>query len=127
VRKHGNTTADNAASVTANIIEKLEQGIVPWVRPWKVTGISDMPTNFATKRRYNGANILNLWMAQAANGYATAEWLTYKQAAGLGGQVRKGETGTPVFYASAFEVDAKNAKGEDTTKTVPFPQMLHGL
>jgi antirestriction protein ArdC len=35
-------------------------------------------------------------------GYGCPLWLTYKQAAELGGQVRKGEKGSLVVYASTF-------------------------
>ena len=77
-------TADKCAAVTAQIIEQLDAGVAPWVRPWTTTGVSDMPTNFATQHKYRGANILNLWMAQTARGYETAEWMTFKQAIDLG-------------------------------------------
>jgi antirestriction protein ArdC len=70
------STADKCAAVTAQIIDQLDAAIAPWVRPWTTTGISDMPTNFATRRTYRGANVLNLWMAQTALGYETAEWMT---------------------------------------------------
>jgi antirestriction protein ArdC len=75
---------------------------------------------FATRRTYRGANILNLWMAQTARGYETAEWMTFKQAIDLGACVRKGEHGTPVFFVSALEREEKNAKGELIERHVPF-------
>jgi antirestriction protein ArdC len=114
------STADKCAAVTAQIIDQLDASIAPWVRPWTTTGISDMPTNFATRRTYRGANVLNLWMAQTALGYETAEWMTFKQARDLDACVRKGEHGTPVFFVSTFERDAKNAKGEIVEKRIPF-------
>ena len=39
------------------------------------------------------------------NGYSTHEWLTYKQAQELGGQVRKGERGTPIVFWSIRKDD----------------------
>ena len=41
-------------------------------------------------------------MAASAGGYACPIWLTYKQAQELGAQVRKGEHGEPVVFASKF-------------------------
>jgi antirestriction protein ArdC len=114
------STADKCAAVTAQIIELLDAGVAPWVRPWSTTGQSDMPTNFATQRTYRGANVLNLWMVQTARGYDTAEWMTFKQAIDLGACVRKGEHGTPVFFVSALERKEKNAKGELIERHVPF-------
>jgi antirestriction protein ArdC len=114
------STADKCAAVTAQIIEQLYAGVAPWVRPWTTTGVSDMPTNFATQRTYRGASILNLWMAQTASGYDTAEWMTFKQAIDLGACVRKGEHGTPVFFVSALEREEPNAKGELVERHIRF-------
>ena len=120
--KHHSTTptADKCAAVTARIIEQLDAGVAPWLRPWTTSGISDLPTNFATHRTYRGANVLNLWMTQTACGYDTAEWITFKQAIDLGACVRKGEHGTPVFFVSALEREEKNAKGELVERHIPF-------
>jgi antirestriction protein ArdC len=79
-----------------------------------------MPTNFATHRAYRGANVLNLWMAQTARGYDTAEWMTFKQAIDRGACVRKGEHGTPVFFVSALERAEPNAKGELVERRIPY-------
>jgi antirestriction protein ArdC len=115
-----NTTADKCAAVTVRIIEQLDAGVAPWIRSWTTTGISDMPTNFATHHTYRGANVLNLWMTHSALGYETAEWITFKQAIDLGACVRKGEHGTPVFFVSALEREDKNAKGELVERRIPF-------
>jgi antirestriction protein ArdC len=111
--------SDKYDAVTARIIEQLEAGCAPWVRPWVTTGVSDMPTNIVSERHYRGANVLNLWMTQTACAYPTAEWLTFKQSRELGGSVRKGEHGTPVFYASAFE-RSDETSGEERVRSVRF-------
>lgn len=103
------------AALVGTLVEKLEAGVAPWVRPWTTTGISDLPTNAATKQHYNGTNIIGLWIAQTAVGYPTAEWMTFKQARGLGACVRKGEKGTPIFYVSKF---VKEQDGEE--RAIPF-------
>lgn len=58
--------SDKYAAVTERIIDQLEAGCAPWVRPWVTTGASDMPTNIVSERHYRGANVLNLWMTQTA-------------------------------------------------------------
>lgn len=108
------------AAVTERIIAELAKGCAPWVRPWNTTGASDLPTNITSQRHYRGANVLTLWIAQAASGYPTAEWLTFKQALHLGGNVRKGETGTPIFYANAVDKTEETTTGDERTRRVPF-------
>ena len=85
------STADKCAAVTAQIIEHLDAGVPPWVRPWTTTGVSDLPTNFATQRSYRGANVLNLWMVQTALGY---EWSPSVITRGLS-YCFNGERGSP--------------------------------
>jgi antirestriction protein ArdC len=90
-------------SVTAQIVADLENGTVPWIKPWK--GTSLLPTNIATGKHYNGINIPLLWFAANKHGYARNEWLTYKQAVEKGAQVRKGEKGTYIVYTSNYKKD----------------------
>ena len=47
-------------------------------------------------------------------------WLTYKQAAELGGQVRKGEKGSLVVYADTFTKAGTDEKGAEIETTIPF-------
>lgn len=88
-------------NVTESVIAALENGTVPWVRPWNATGRSAsalMPDNPSTGRPYSGINILLLWSSLFDNGWVTSRWLTYRQALKLGGHVRRGEHGTWIFY-----------------------------
>ena len=46
-------------SVTNRIISELEQGVVPWIKPW--SGETDpLPRNLHSKRHYRGINHLVL-------------------------------------------------------------------
>ena len=98
--------------VTARIIAELEQGTVPWVKPWKGSGIADLPYNAATARRYNGVNVLLLWGTALEKGYRHAAWLTYLQAKTLGGQVKKGERATGIVYAGSSVKETKTGEEE---------------
>lgn len=98
-------------SVTRAIIEEMEQGAVPWVRPWKtdrknIGGV--MPTNASTGRSYSGVNVPILWASADQNGYPSHAWMTFKQAVDEKAKVRKGERGTHVVFTKPIAF-----KGED--------------
>ena len=61
--------------------------------------------------QYSGVNILLLWSETIEKGYSSPYWLTYKQAAELGGNVIKGQKGTAIIYYTLWE--KKNEQGED--------------
>ncbi len=112
--------------ITGKIIAELEQGVVPWVRPWRSQGQGpslSLPKNGLTARAYSGINILLLWKALDGGGFASCHWLTFKQALELGGAVRKGEKGTHVFYADRFIPEKERARAEttgDEPEAIPF-------
>src|SRR3546814_19277997 len=62
-----------------------------------------MPRNAATGRSYRGINIPILWDAADRRGYATHAWMTFRQANERGGQVRRGERGTPVVLVKRLD------------------------
>jgi antirestriction protein ArdC len=110
--------------VTAKIIAELEEGRLPWVQPWDASRCPcTMPQNAMSTRPYSGINVLILWAAGVGEGYGSQRWLTYKQAAAAGGNVRRGEKGTVVCYADRFtpKAEAERASGEDReARTVAF-------
>ncbi len=55
--------------VTEKIVKLLEQGIVPWRRPWTSTGL---PRNLVSKKPYRGVNVFLL----SASKYVSPFWLT---------------------------------------------------
>ena len=94
--------------ITDKIIAALEAGRVPWVQPWGTAAAKAslaIPKNATTQRHYSGINVLILWGAVIEHGFGTQNWLTFRQALGLGGNVRKGERGTTVVYADRFTPD----------------------
>jgi antirestriction protein ArdC len=72
-----------------------------------------MPENGATGRRYSGINVLILWSAVIERGYVSQRWLTFRQALGLGGNVRRGERGTTVCYADRFTPRREEERARD--------------
>lgn len=90
--------------VAENLIEQLKQGTAPWQRPWEPGNVGGMiPTNPTTGKRYKGINAIHL----LAQGYGDNRWLTYKQAAALGAQVRKGQRGTGIQYWKFADEETK--------------------
>ncbi|KMO14839.1 ArdC family protein [Methylobacterium platani] len=99
--------------ITDTIIAQLEEGRVPWVLPWgDLPGAAavGMPRNAQTERAYSGINVMLLWSSGMAAGYPTQRWLTFRQALSLGGNVRRGEKGTPVVYANRFTPEQERAR-----------------
>ena len=82
---------DVRQAITDRIIAMLEKGGNVFRERWTRAASRGMPRNGKTGAPYHGANVLLLWDAAIEQGYASNVWLTYKQAAGLGAQVRKGE------------------------------------
>ena len=87
--------------VTDRILEQLEQGVRPWTKPWTAGDAAGIAVPLrANGKPYRGVNVLILWMEAMARGYSARFWMTYRQAAAFGGQVRKGEKGTIVVFTS---------------------------
>src|SRR3954462_15010455 len=109
---------DLYTAVSARIVDELEAGAAPWVTPGSATPGANTPCNAVSNRPYSGCNVVLLWMAQAA-GYRTPRFLTFKQALELGGNVRKGERGTKVYFVKQLQV----REGDDDTATRIVPMM----
>ena len=81
---------------------------MPWVQPWGSPTVSaplGIPRNATTGRCYSGINVLILWGVVVQHGFSAQSWPTFRQALGLGGNVRKGERGTTVVDADRFVPD----------------------
>ena len=94
---------DIYAMVTDKIINLLENGVVPWRRPWTSTGL---PRNLVSKKPYRGVNVFLL----SASKYISPFWLTMRQANELGGHIRKGEESTAIVF---WKIEDTKASPED--------------
>ena len=111
---------DICAEVTQTILDHLEAGVAPWRQPWSAGGSVSLPLR-VTGVPYRGVNVVLLWQKMVASGYRSPTWMTYAQAAALGGQVRKGEKSTMVVKmgtdVKAGEVDKVTGEaGEDRVR-----------
>src|SRR5277367_3851340 len=100
-QKHADKPAlrDFRQEVTDNIVRMLERGVAPWQKPWEPGASSlGMPFNPTSERAYRGGNAIHLMATGLQRGYEDPRWMTYKQAADNGWQVRRGEKGTQIEY-----------------------------
>jgi len=102
--KKKKTNADVMKKITDRVIEALKGGRIAWQKPW-VNKV--LPMNYISKKAYKG---INLWLTFFAP-YESPYWLTYKQAKGLGGQVRKGEKGTQITFWKIIKKPILNDDG----------------
>ncbi len=101
--------SDIYSVVNNRILAALEQGIIPWKRPW--TG--RLSTNYDSGKEYRGVNILTLGVAKMVHGYSSPYWLTFRQAKKHGGHIRKGEKATYIVFS---EKKIREVEKEDGTK-----------
>ena len=93
-------------TITDRMIAEMEQGIIPWKKPWMAAGVAISHT---TGKAYSLLNQMLLGRA--------GEYLTFKQVQAEGGCVRKGEKAKMVVFWKFIEKEDEET-GE--TKQVPF-------
>lgn len=94
--------------VTERILEQLEQGIIPWHKPW--TGTAGAWSR-STGRAYS---LLNQWLMPQG------EYATFNQIKKEGGKVKKGEHGHIVVFFKPTVIEAEDKDGNKVKKTVPL-------
>lgn len=96
--------------VTDRIIEQLENGVIPWQKPW--TGIRSGAYNRISKKSYS---LLNQMMLKHDGEYAT-----FKQWQDLGGHVRKGEKAEIIVFWKIQPIEETKEDGTKEIKQVPL-------
>src|SRR5216684_4195680 len=103
---------DFRQEVTDRIINMLENGVAPWQKPWNPAEASlGMPMNPTTGKAYRGGNAIHLMATGLRRDYGDPRWMTYRQAAAVAWQVRKGEKGTQIEF---WEVKAGRGTRSET-------------
>lgn len=97
--------------ITDRIVAELEQGTVPWVKPWSAATAGG-DRNVVSGKPYRGINCILLAMA----GFQSQYWATYKQWAERGAQVRKGQHGTRIVFWQKVDRAQPDAAEEDDGK-----------
>jgi antirestriction protein ArdC len=118
MKKSHQERRDIHAEITGKMLAQLQAGTIPWLKPWTTTaGYSGFPRNAISRRAYSGVNVLILWCEADEKGYASSEWLTFKQALDKGGHVRSGEQGTQIVLLKRLDKTEVSDTGEETTKS----------
>lgn len=102
--------------VADRIIKSLDQGIIPWRKPW--CKVCDCAFSYATGAPYS---LINQFLLEERKG----EYLTYKQAKQAGGYVKKGAKSQQVVFWSMlrYDRDGNLLKQDDDCvdyKTIPY-------
>lgn len=97
---------DIYAMITDRIIAALEQGTVPWHKPW--TGGEMRCISYSTGKPYSFLNCILL-------GCVSGEYITYNQAVSAGGHVKAGEKSRIVVFWKPIEKE-----DPDTGEKKPF-------
>ena len=109
--------------ITSKIIDSLEQGVRPWIKPWNAEHAAGRITRPLRHngQPYSGINVLVLWISAVEQGFTAPIWMTFKQALELNAHVRKGEKGSLVVYANAItKTEHDDTTGEDVEREIPF-------
>ena len=106
--------------VTDKIIGHLERGTAPWRNPIQRGTGDGWPKNLDSGKRYRGINVFLLGLTSWERGYSSDFWMTFKQAAAAGGQVRKGEKGSLVTFWKMYAT-----KDRETGLDVEIPMLKH--
>jgi|SRR5579871_1846802 len=112
------TPRDFRQEVTDTILRLLEEGTAPWQKPWDATGSLLMPHNPTSGKPYRGGNAMYLLAISMKRGLTDPRWMTYRQAAENGWQVRRGERGTQIEFW-----DVKPVIGEPPGDDSPEEEM----
>lgn len=106
------------ARVTESIIRMLEAGPVGLTPRSNPSG-GGRPLRF-NGTPYRGINTVLLWAAAMDRGFGSNTWVTYRQAAAHGGQVRKGEHGTLVVYAGTLTRGEEGDDDQESGRSIAF-------
>lgn len=96
--------------VTERIIEQLENGIIPWDKPW--SGLQSGAFNRISKRSYS---LLNQLLLQNEGEYAT-----FKQWESLGGKIKKGSKSEIVVFWKMQPIEEAKEDGTIEIRQIPY-------
>ena len=100
---------DIYAAVTDRIIAQMEQGIIPWHKPWVACG------NAISRSTGKPYSLLNQMLLGRPG-----EYVTFKQCQEEGGKVRKGEKASMVVFWKWLDI-----KDDDTEEVKQIPMLRY--
>lgn len=104
-------------TVTAALIEQMEQGVAIWQKPWVISK-AYQPQNGKSGRLYNGFNRIYLGYLQSeVFGSNDPRWFTFNNVKELDAKVKKGSKHTIVVFNAPVRYEKENSEGEVEAKT----------
>ncbi|MFD1199137.1 ArdC family protein [Brucella gallinifaecis] len=109
------TKFDVHQEITNRIVDAIETAgefRLPWVS--NKSGSFARPVNVASRKPYNGVNIVSLWVSALSSEFPSNIWGTYRQWQEQGCQVRKGEKSSPVVFYKTIDIEQVNDRTGET-------------
>lgn len=100
--------------VTNRIISQLEQGVIPWRKPWVASGDAISHT---TGKQYSLLNQLLLGRP--------GEYVTFKQCQQEGGKIKKGEKASMVVFWRWIEEEDEDTKEKKKIPLLRYYNVFH--
>ena len=98
--------------ITEQILKRLEQGVIPWHKPWASN--NESPKNLVSKKSYRGIN----FVLTVTAGFQSPYWLTFNQCKFLKGSIKEGSKSLPIVYWDRIEV--KDSTSPTGLAKVPY-------
>ena len=105
---------DIYAEITDRIIAQMEQGVIPWQKPWVASGKAISRT---TDKPYSLLNQMLLGRP--------GEYLTFKQCQEAGGKVRKGEKSSMVVFWKWIETEDEETGEKEEVPFLRYYNVFH--
>lgn len=102
--------------INNKFIEMLEKGVAPWRQPWK-SRQKGLAENIISGKKYTGCNFFITNIQE----FKSSKWGTFQQFKKLGGQVKKGEKGTPIIFYTQIEKEKEDGEKE----SIPFAKLSY--
>ena len=98
--------------VNNKIIEALENGVGPWIKPWNDSGAQfGLHRNGVSDHVYRGINVLLLNLIAFEKGYTDPRWVTFNDTRKLSGYIKKGEKHTKIVFWKFLDLKDKTKGG----------------
>lgn len=101
------TTKEYRQKIAESFVKSLEEEQLDWKKNWK--GMSHLPENAITGKRYKGINSFWLSFRNMQTGSDDPRWATFKQIQDAGWKLNKGSKGEKIEYWQPYDFE-KRAK-----------------
>jgi antirestriction protein ArdC len=111
------------AEITSEIVAALEQGLVPWRKPWTIDRASGRHANAVSKNAYSGINPLILELHALRHGLTSRYWANFNQWKQLNfrikarpAHVKSGQWAARIVFYKPFIKTVQDEDGDETER-----------